>query len=307
MSYIIILIILTIVLIILICLIIFLLVCAYYDYNIKKQKSKIAKFLYNLPYGAIQYKIAIVTYDDRKESYQDYTKKINNLYFSKYKIDYHDFSNDNSFDDIPPWWRKVFFVNKIMNENYDYVIWMDKDVAFLNHNINLHSLLNYYSDAILLTSNDPVFDIYSKHKYFINKFGGYGKYHINAGFFVLKNNSVGKELLQSWLSYYNPEQWCNVKTKSDCKLSHSFGNWKTTGYWSQDTFEQGALCNLSKNYYDQSKIVIFPSYVFANVSNNDILFVSHKMANNNTSRLNFFRKIHKKMLMNNNDFLYSVK
>lgn len=297
-------------------------------------KNNVDNIVYKIKTDCIEtkinepYKIALITYDDRFHEYQDYSERINMLYCQKYNIDLIDFSKfglpeldpkdfskgeiKNKLQEISPWWRKVFLVHLAMKTNkYDYVIWMDKDACFVNHDLNIHNFLDANSKISFFISNDPNYDnttIFHIIYYMLLK---NDKNYVNSGVFIFKNDYFGNKLLNDWVNGYDKNKWCLADNDS-CDLEYKFGNWKTTSNWSDESFEQGYLKYLLDKY-EQSNMLdghvkIFPSNIFANADSENLVFVSHKMVGNakdaNEQRLKFFKQMYYDILNNKKDFLY---
>jgi hypothetical protein len=52
----------------------------------------------------------------------------------------------------------------------------------------------------------------------------------NAGSFIVKNDEMGRNIVDTWLSVYHPEKW-----------TYANGKWTTSGVWAGREYEQGAF------------------------------------------------------------------
>ena len=82
----------------------------------------------------------------------------------------------------------------MLENNYDYYIWIDDDIYISNLNITIESIINKYNFDNILISNDPT----------------YGEnYAINSGIFICKNN---KKVLQYFDKIYD------LGNELDCEI-----------------------------------------------------------------------------------------
>ena len=116
---------------------------------------------------------------------------------------------------IPPYWGKIFELNKLLYENPDvkYFIWIDSDATIINVN-KLNNLINELSFYNMIISNDiPPW---------------YGMF--NDGVFIIKNNDIGRQIISKWITYYNKDMWDFINDTWTCK-----------SYWSGPEYEQGSF------------------------------------------------------------------
>lgn len=246
-------------------------------------------------------KIAFVTYDDRSEKYQEYTEIINQIYCDKYKITYYDFSKLQKYGNVPPWWRKVFFIRDLIKENnFDYIIWMDKDAAFADHQINVNQIIQNNPTYSFFISYDPVFGnaINDVNSGLFNDLTRNLTYHINTGVFIVKNDTVGNNIIDLWIEGYNNKKhlWSIKNKNTHCK-KFTYGKFCYDGkYYSDSGFEQGCLSEIMRQLTFShneiiNKIKIFPYNILANMNDNDIIFVAHKMGKTQEQRELFFKNL----------------
>jgi hypothetical protein len=176
----------------------------------------------------------IVQYDNREFfesfnnvehfSYSDYKKlvNVNEKYCKENNFDYL-FSSENY--NISPYWIKVKIIQDLINDpqsKYKGFIWLDTDAVIVNRN-KLHNIKSIINNKSFYISHD--------HEKF-------GEGMLNCGSFFVKNDTTGREIMNSWMDGYDPKTW----TFTD-------GKWNTDGPWVGITYEQG--------YFNQ---VIYPKY-----------------------------------------------
>jgi hypothetical protein len=164
-------------------------------------------------------------------------KKICNENNLQYKFLY------KSHDNVPPYWAKVFEIDKILSDNLniDYVFWIDSDAFFINFNKNrLTDFLNKYSNYSMIITKDP--------PPWTAKF--------NAGSFIVKNDSHSREIFSYWKSLYNTNNWWIENNK-----------WKTDKPYAGNDYEQGAFATkiLTNSQYSRY-IKTVPYYILNNTS-----------------------------------------
>lgn len=148
-----------------------------------------------------------------------------------------------SQDNVPPYWAKVFEIDRILtsNSNIDYIFWIDSDAFFINFNKDkLTDFLNKNSDYSMLITKDPP----------------PWKMNFNAGVFIVKNDSYGREIFSYWKSLYNPNNWWLEDNK-----------WKTDKPYAGNDYEQGAFATkiLTNDQYS-IHIKTVPYYILNNTS-----------------------------------------
>jgi hypothetical protein len=152
------------------------------------------------------------------------------------------FLKQTSFN-VPPYWAKVFELNKLMKENPNitYFMWLDSDAFFINFSSEkFHSFLKKHEAYSVIISKD------------MPPWGGI----FNAGSFIVKNDVHGKEIMKEWISNYNPDKWKFISSK-----------WYTQSAWAGEDYEQGSF---TKNIFNNPKyykhIVQLPYYYLNNNS-----------------------------------------
>lgn len=146
-----------------------------------------------------------------------------------------------SKEDVPPYWAKVFEITKLMKQrnDIDYVMWLDSDALLVNFS-NLKTLLKSNPQYSFFCSPDAPIWLSS----------------FNAGAFVVKNNSIGNQIMNVWCTYYPRQNWTNQN-----------GAWSTTGAWAGKDYEQGSFVSyiLTNNKFKQH-ICMQPYFIFQSMS-----------------------------------------
>ena len=144
---------------------------------------------------------------------------------------------------VPPYWSKVFEINKILslsNDNELYVYWIDSDAFFVNFD-KLENLIQTNTAYSMIISKDmPPWED--------------GEF--NAGSFLVKNDQMGRDIMQTWTLLYDATRWkCNN------------ASWTADSGWSGSDYEQGSFIDhilLNKKYVNAIKQL--PYYILNNNS-----------------------------------------
>ena len=161
-------------------------------------------------------RIAIVQYETRDNEDLNMLMDRNRIYAHKHNYDY--ILRRDPYRDLPPYWAKVRMLQEVFdNNNYDAVLMLDSDACIHDHDTKVEDILNKYPNKSFLYSPDcPVWD---------------GVF--NAGV-VLVSNPHGPQIIQDWMSLYNPERWT---------LDDSKATWTCQGNWAGIDYEQGAFAH----------------------------------------------------------------
>jgi hypothetical protein len=179
----------------------------------------------NKPYK----KCCVISGDNRTTKEILLLKNINKAYCKKNNYSFKFYKNTT--DLYPPYWWKVYIVYKIMLENnYKYIMWIDSDACFHNHNIKIENL---FDDQVIFIMAPDCYNVPSP---------------FNAGIWIVKNNKKGKKLISDWLNMYDKTKWYIKDNKWICMDS----TW--AGYY----YEQGAFCKLMKNNSYKKNILKLP-------------------------------------------------
>ena len=199
------------------------------------------------------YNILVLQIEDRTNNnllnnMLEYNKNI----CDKNKIKYVFMSKTHKYN-IPPYWAKVYELYDLMllNKDIKYFIWLDSDAIF--HNFNYNNFIKFldtsFTNYQMLISND----YYKESELF------------NAGVFIVKNDDIGRHIMNHWCTLYDKDMWNfdNNKWEGKCK-------------WADYCYEQGAFINNIIPLY-KNNILILPYYVLNNISiintHSDTLFI----------------------------------
>jgi galactosyl transferase GMA12/MNN10 family len=144
---------------------------------------------------------------------------------------------------VPPYWGKVFELNKLMKENprITYFMWLDSDAFFINFDKKrLENFLHKYQYYSMLISKD------------MPPWGGV----FNAGSFIVKNDERGRGIMKEWISNYNPNKWTYANSK-----------WTTPSVWAGEDYEQGSFIKHILNSTKYNKYIVQLPYQFLNNNN----------------------------------------
>lgn len=147
---------------------------------------------------------------------------------------------NSEFDEtIPPYWRKVYLVEKYLKLNiYSYIVWIDSDAVLINEIEFLKCIekeMKYYSMAF--SSNPGIFRL----EFWLFRLWAAP---FCAGVFIFKNNTISLDILKTWKNSYNQSLWFKINNKNKLK-------WITTGNYGGISYEQGCF-----------EIYIFRSSIF---------------------------------------------
>lgn len=126
-------------------------------------------------------KIAVVSYATKnREWLYSITNPVKQAYCFKHGYDFL-FSNEQSFIDRPPAWSKLSHIQNAL-PNYDWVMWIDDDAMFANHDIGLESIIETYgsSGKDIIIAKDMCY--------------------LNTGVVLYRNTDFVKRFLDRWMS-----------------------------------------------------------------------------------------------------------
>ena len=161
--------------------------------------------------GGTNTKWAIVQYDDRRMTNVDNALTERNKYYAnKWGHDY--ILRTEGYDDMPPYWRKVFLVKEVLNTGkYKGVLWLDTDAVVYNLEIDINTLVEE-----------------GKHMYFSTDIAQAPDSFCAGVWFVL-NTTIGKEIMEKWVEKYDKSAW------------RKNNKWRTDNEWAGVKYEQGAF------------------------------------------------------------------
>lgn len=137
--------------------------------------------------------IAVVTVlTSHVKSYASFAVAINAAYleFHQHKFHIHTDEKLSGYDRNDHRWNKVKVVLEAMETwavTYDYIVWIDADLVFLDFQFQIESILERYLAAEMIFSRDP------------NLVNGI----VNTGCFIAKNSNWTKSFLRHWWSAYD--------------------------------------------------------------------------------------------------------
>jgi hypothetical protein len=241
-----------------------------YFVNIKLYRDQIflSKYLLNnnllASGGLTNNKIAIITYDDRKNmEYIDLHNKNIDKYCKKWNYEYkfYDKCTHNVY------WCKIYMVLDLLKSGkYDYVMWLDSDTIIKNYEISIDSIVNKYSSDIFMSENNNLLEP-----------GG-----LCSGVFIIKNSPIGISFLED----------CIKLNTDTCKTPDN----KLKGFWAGICYEQGAMNRvILDKYYKYTtnlpKQYIYNNYLKSNMDTcNKDTFIIHAYGTPDTLRTKCFNK-----------------
>lgn len=156
-------------------------------------------------------------------------------------IEYRKYDDEDA--SMPQYWRKIFKLSELMNENYEYITWFDSDIYIYDFSKDPREFMEPHLDFV--AAHDPA-DPKDDEDWF------------NAGVFCVRNSPGGKALVDKWKSLYDPSKWYKDEE----------GKWATDDRWAGPNYEQGAFCEfiLQKTEF-KNKIKIYPSSTFNEIFN----------------------------------------
>ena len=229
-------------------------------------------------------------YTENIKSYGELSTKNKEWYSKKYNIDL--IVTQERLSNRHPAWDKIQCVLNAMNEDYDYIIWMDADAIFLTDKIDFNKIMNIYSDKNFIVCLDPStttdkLDI----NYHYNDPNLLHLLHtINTGVFIIKNNNEMSELLKkAWNTQTNTNKGLydinKVVSLNNCK--HNWDDWP---------YEQGAL---TVTFAGRDDIAILSEKAFNTITrnSNETTFILHDMGgrNNESNLIKLFSEWNKKL------------
>jgi len=208
-------------------------------------------------------KILVLQIEDRTDNFLQQLMDQNKKICLENDIKYINLKTASS--NVPPYWGKVFEIQKLMSNNeYDYIFWLDSDAFFYNFNKKkIDKLLDKYSNySFIITADMPPWDV--------NDF--------NAGAFIVKNNNTSRDIINKWLTYYHPEKWRVENNK-----------WVTDEQWAGPEYEQGSFIKYIYNSHYRKYIKQLPFYILNNnncTDNNSDIIITHLAGYHKKNKIN---------------------
>ena len=172
----------------------------------------------------------LLQYDDRSPLWAEKLVERNALAAKRLHFD-HLYLNESEFDEsIPPYWRKVFLVEKYLKRGHPVVVWIDSDAVLVNETEFLSLLNNEMSSTYCIAfSSNP--GILRKEWWFCRLWSA----PFCAGVFVVKNTEKSLDILGEWKRHFNPTLWTAPTLESKNK------KWLAVGLYGGSSYEQGCF------------------------------------------------------------------
>ena len=166
----------------------------------------------------------LLQYDDRSPRWAQKLIDRNKRAASQINFD-HIYLNESEFDAaIPPYWRKVFLVEKYFKTNiYSCIVWIDSDAVLVNESEFLECITSEFSVAF---SSKPC--LLRREWWPLRTWAA----PFCAGVFIVKNTAVSLEILEEWKSGFNPLLW---------KQDPITKKWSGVGVYGGPSYEQGCF------------------------------------------------------------------
>jgi hypothetical protein len=157
----------------------------------------------------------LLQYDDRVTKEYEGLLRQNEKYAESHGLHY--INSSRGYENIPPWWRKVFLAREML-PYYEGVLWVDTDAAIVS---SLHPSDLLEDKHFVFSPNPPMLNHPS-----LSMLSA----PFCAGIWAVKNSPEGRQIMDTWVSSYDPKLW-------------SFGKegWKGTGPYAGYAYEQGAF------------------------------------------------------------------
>lgn len=166
----------------------------------------------------------LLQYDDRSPRWAQKLIDRNRRAATEIGCD-HIYLNESEYDGlIPPYWRKVFLVEKYLKTKmYEYVVWIDSDAVLVNESEFLQCIKSDFSMAF---SSNP--GLLRREWWPLRTYAA----PFCAGVFIVKNSAVSFDILEKWKAGFNPLLW---KRDSVTK------KWIGEGLYGGRSYEQGCF------------------------------------------------------------------
>jgi hypothetical protein len=219
-------------------------------------------------------KILFLTVEDRDEKYitlhdnsfKEYSESNGYSYIREYKCT----------PDISTYWCKIYRVKEYLEKNeYDYIVWVDSDTIITDQEKSIDDYISKYGEKDIFIGTEP-------YNILIKNFVLY-----NAGIFIIKNSTVGKNFINDCILYLSHKSRCIKKSKEQ-------------GLWGGICYEQGVMNIYLKGKYSKYTYVDYKKQIFNNYMGMYSLFtrrnkvnrglILHLPGQNSEKRYSTFRK-----------------
>jgi len=231
--------------------------------------------------------VVLFSYDyDKIPEYKQYTTDIAKLYCEIYGYIIEDINHYQDQDKVSPYWIRV---KDLIDLSKKY----DSNTVFLYMDIDATINPEHFSTSIIDLLN--IIDNYHDKSY--NMYIGRdisNEFEVNTGVMILRNTDWTKQLLQTWWSKYNPDNWYIENGKWKCTIDGSKCPWANTGY------EQGAFGRMykSNSMRLRSNLLVLNMQIVSNPVPNNNNFIIHLLNGGDYRRLRIFKSLYNNLLNN---------
>ncbi len=158
-------------------------------------------------------RIAIVQFETRNDDNLEVLMNRNRKYAQKHGYDY--IARRKPYEGLPPYWAKVRLIQEVFRSDYDVVFMLDSDACIHDQTMKIEDVLKMFPGKCFLYSPDcPLMQAI-----------------FNAGV-VLVCRPHGPQIVDDWMSLYNPSRW---------SFDEERDSWKCEGDWAGPDYEQGSF------------------------------------------------------------------
>jgi SEC-C motif/galactosyl transferase GMA12/MNN10 family len=159
--------------------------------------------------------VAIIQFDDRSDQELGPLKALiaRNGDYAKMHGYHHVFLRQTE-KELPPYWYKVYLLEKYLSSGFDIAVWLDTDAVIHDLKTPIESFFAG-NEAFVYSDNLPIWK---------------SSYPFNSGILFCKGE-FGRALMQEWLSLYPAHLWEKKENEWICKDSR----------WAGPAYEQGSF------------------------------------------------------------------
>jgi hypothetical protein len=159
--------------------------------------------------------VAIVQFDDRNDQeLGPLNVLISRNYDYAKEHGYHHVFVRQPEKDFPPYWNKVYLIEKYLSSGFDIVAWLDTDAVIHDFTISIESLFES-REAFVFSNCLPIWKVGTP---------------FDAGVFFCKGQ-FARDLMQEWRSLYPAHLWEKQGNKWVCRDNR----------WAGPAYEQGVF------------------------------------------------------------------
>ena len=142
-------------------------------------------------------------YDENIKDYADINYEINDRYAEKYNYKFIKCSKSR-LKNKEPSWEKLPFILSLMENKYDYIVWIDADAFFYEDSPPIEYVINEHQQSNFIFSGDFQINYHPANI-------GINLVNVNCGIFIVKNTNYSKNIIKEWYSndypIINPVWW----------------------------------------------------------------------------------------------------